>query len=242
MKTKTLMLGVWTFGVALSLASGAALAQAPEKKEEKKPTPAAAAQPTPKPAEKPAAPAAATKPADKPSGGQPSSEAMIAEFVKMAEPNEFHGHLKQLAGKWSYVTRYRMSPDQPWDESKGTGDFEMGLGGRYLIEKIKGEKSDTSPYPFEGLGIVGYDKMQKKYVSLWMDNYGTGVMTSTGTCDSSGKTFTYTGEYDDPMGGGKKKSKSIHKIVGSDKHVYEMYEYGPDGKEFQSLEVSYSKK
>jgi hypothetical protein len=242
MKVKTLMLGVWTFGVALSLASGATFAQTQEKKDEKKPAPTTGAQPTPKPAEKPAAPAAATKPADKPLGGQPDSDKMMAEMVKMGEPTEFHGHLKPLAGKWSYVTKARMTPEQPWDESKGTAEFELALGGRFLIQKCKNEKDEKMPFPFEGLGITGYDKMQKKYVNVWMDNMGTGIMTSTGTCDSSGKTFTYTGEYDDPMTGGKQKAKSVHKFVGSDKHVFEMYGYGPDGKEFQSLEVTYTKK
>jgi len=95
--------------------------------------------------------------------------------------------------------------------------------------------------PFEGFGMTGFDNVSKKYYNVWADNMGTGIMTSTGTADASGKTFTYNGEYNCPITGGKKTAKSILKIVGDDKLVYEMYDKTPDGKEFVSLEVTYAR-
>ncbi len=228
---------------AATLLSSIVFAQAKDEKKPEPAKPAAAQPPAAKPADKPATPTAETKPASKPAapaaGGAPSKDELYAMMAKMAEPNEFHGHLKQLVGKWAYVSKFRMGADQPWEESKGVADIEPIMGGRYFVQKIKG---DDPKMGFEGMGIMGYDKTTKKYFSTWIDSWGTGLMTSTGTCDGSGKTFTYSGEYDDPMGGGKKKSKSIQKVLGSDKAVFEMYDTGPDGKEFMSLEVSYSKK
>ena len=46
--------------------------------------------------------------------------------------------------------------------------------------------------PFEGMGIVGYDNLLKKFVSVWIDNMGTGLMPGTGTYDAATKTYTYT--------------------------------------------------
>jgi hypothetical protein len=84
--------------------------------------------------------------------------------------------------------------------------------------------------------------MNKKYVNIWMDSMGTSPMISHGTCDASGKEFSYRGEYDDPMKGKKVKSRSIVRIINNSKFTFEMY--GPDenGKEFKNLEVVYTRK
>ena len=44
--------------------------------------------------------------------------------------------------------------------------------------------------PFQGLGFTGYDNHPKKYVGVWIDNMTTSIMTSSGTFDAGGKTFT----------------------------------------------------
>ena len=97
--------------------------------------------------------------------------------------------------------------------------------------------------PFEGFGMLGYDNMKKKYISMWVDNMGTGMMTSEGTADGSGKTFTFTTEegYVCPMSGQHEKPKTVLKMVGEDKMVFEMHNKGPDGKEFMNLEVTYTR-
>jgi hypothetical protein len=171
--------------------------------------------------------------------GQPGGEmdAQMAAWMKLAAPGEFHEHLKPLAGKWTQVVRWRMAPEAPWEESKGVSTYTWVLGNRFLRQEVGGEMGGQ---PFEGLGYLGYDNFKKKYVSVWMDNMGTMMMFGEGTCDAAGKVITTTGEYDDPMTGGKKKSKSVLRI-GDDKHVYEMYSYGPDGKEFLSLEITYTR-
>jgi hypothetical protein len=197
--------------------------------------------PADKPAEKPA-----TKPADKPAAGQPSPEEMkmMEVWKQAAKPGEFHAKLKPLTGNWTMVTRFRMSPDQPWEQSTGKAEYKWILGDRILVQTVKGDPGgamdDMMGYPFEGHGMTGYDNATKKYWNIWADNMGTGIMTSTGTVDGSGKTFTSTAEYDDPNFG-HKSVKTVLKIAGDDKAVFEMYDKGPDGKEFMGLEVTYTR-
>lgn len=204
------------------------------------PKPAATKEMKPGDAKAPAAkPAGDAKGGDK--GGMPE---MTAEDMKMMMPGDFHAKLKPMAGKWTYITKMRMTADQPWMESTGKAEFKWAVGGRFLMQEIKGNPGPMDAMmggPFEGFGMGGYDNKTKKYFSIWTDNMGTGFMESWGTCDESGKTFTYTGECDCPFSGKKEPVKTVTKIVSNDKMVFEMHGKGPDGKEFQNLEVTYTR-
>ncbi len=172
--------------------------------------------------------------------GQPDPAAMLEAYKNMSEPGEFHTHLKPLVGRWNQVTKYRMSPDQPWEESAGSAEYRWILDGRFLIQDIKGQMAEG--YPFTGLGVMAYDKVKKKYVSVWADNFASGFMVSEGTCDASGKVITFQGESSDPMTGKTRTDKSVFRIINNDKHVFEMYGTTPDGEEFRSLEVTYTRR
>lgn len=200
-----------------------------------------------KPGDKPADTKSAA-PADKKpaaaagAAGHPSPEDM-AKMMQLAAPGPEHAKLKQLTGKWTFVTKHRMSPDQPWEEAPGKAEYKWILGGRVLTHEVKSDPNPKDPIMggFEGFGLTGYDNMTKKYWNTWADNMGTAVMLSTGTADSSGKTFTYSGEYDCPMTGQRKTAKSVLKIAGDDKVVFEMYDKDPAGKEYMMLEVTYAR-
>ena len=238
---------VKVLGIALGFCAllgylGCTEALAQEKKPADKP---AAAQPA-----KPADPKATdAKAGDKPvAGGQPSAEemAMMKKWMDAATPGEAHAKLKPLTGKWTYLTKWRMGPDQPWDESNGKAEFKWILGNRILVQEAKNNPDPAKDammggQPFEGFGMTGYDNVSKKYFNTWTDNMGTGIMTSEGTADGSGKVFTYEGEYNCPMKGPGHKAKSIWKIEGDDKLVFQMFDKDDKGKEFQALDVTYTR-
>ncbi|MBI1824884.1 MAG: DUF1579 domain-containing protein [Planctomycetes bacterium] len=240
MNTTRKMLSVVLMAAAFAWTS-AAFAQA---KDEKKP---AGDKPAAHPTDaKPAAPAADKKAAgDKPAGHDMGMKPEdMAKMMEMAKPGEYHAKLKPLAGKWIYTTKFRMTPEMPWEESTGKAEFKWILGGRYLVQEIKGNPGPGDAMmggPFEGYAMTGYDTADKKYHNVWADNMGTGSMISTGTVDGSGKTFTYNGEYNCPIEGGPKAAKSIMKIEGDDKLKFEMYDKSKDGKEFMNVEVSYTR-
>jgi hypothetical protein len=110
----------------------------------------------------------------------------------------------------------------------------MILGGRYLVEKYTG---DFMGMPFEGIGTMGYDNVRKMYVSSWVDNMSTGIMTATGSCDGKGM-WTMTGEMADPTTGTMMAMKSTLKFVDDNTFVLESSSPGPDGKDVKWMEIT----
>jgi len=162
----------------------------------------------------------------------------MAKWIEYATPAEGHKVLEQLVGSWDYSLKYWSSPDAPPEESTGTNDVKWILGGRFLEMKVSGTAMGE---PFEGMGILGYDNAKKEYVNTWLDNMGTGIMSSAGTYDPETKTMTEMGTYTDPMAG-EQKFKGVTKFIDSDNFTYEMFTYTPDGNEFQNMEIKYTRK
>lgn len=177
----------------------------------------------------------------KPDGAPEMTEEQMKEmaaWMKFATPGEHHDHLKQLVGTWDATSKFWMEPGAEPQVTQGKGTWTPMLGGRYVKLEYEGE---VMGQPFKGVGINGYDNFNRRYVDIWMDTWGTTPMISYGKCDASGKTFTYEGEYDDPMIGGKKKMRSVTRIINKDKVVFEMFETH-EGKEFRNLEVTYTRR
>ena len=173
--------------------------------------------------------------AQKKSATEVAQDAMMQAWMKLAEPGEHHEHLKVLAGTWKTTTKWWMGPGEP-DISQGVSKNTWILGGRFLQTDFK---SSSEENPFAGLGLLGYDNAKKQHVSVWCDTMSTMVGVSYGTCDDSGKVFTYISSYDDPMTGQTKKMRLVTKVINDNKHVFTIHNIGKDGKEQQELEVTY---
>jgi hypothetical protein len=169
----------------------------------------------------------------------PEEAAMMEAWTKAGTPNENHQRLAEQAGTWSVTSRWWSKPGEQPMESSGTATCEMILGGRYMKEKVK---SEWMGRPFEGEGCTGYDNLKKAYVSSWIDNMGTGIMMSEGKWDPATKTLTWHGEYVDAVTGKSKTMRMVEKVESPDKHTVEFFDVGPDGKEFKSMEIVYTRK
>ncbi len=171
---------------------------------------------------------------------QKKMEEMMAAWMKYAAPGEHHKHLEPMLGKWEYVGEWRMGPDAPYQKSNGKAVGEWILGGRWLKHDVHGDPTEFGA--IVGLGLMGYDNFSKKYVSMWVDNMSTVMMTSEGTCDKSGKEITLVGSYMDPMENRKKTSKMVYRIESDEKFVMDIYETDANGKEYQAGKFTYKKK
>lgn len=171
-------------------------------------------------------------------GEQGEMSAEMAAMMKPGMPGEHHDHLKPMAGKWNVVVKMWMDPNAGPQESAATVEYRWILGGRFLQEDVRGNFEGE---PFEALGFIGYDNYQKKYTTAWLENMGTMIVTSLGTCDNSGKVFTFLGEHPDPMTGGTKKSRFVMRFVNDNKMTGENYEIGPDGKDRKTMELHYTR-
>jgi hypothetical protein len=165
--------------------------------------------------------------------GQQNQQKMMEAYMKMATPNENHAYLKNFVGEWNVTTQGWTTPGAPPQTSQGTGEAELLLGGRFVQMEYKGTMFGQ---PFEGLQILGYDNLKKKYVSFWLDNTSTAFYLTEGTRDPATKTVTETGLWPDFMTGGNVKVRATTKWLSPDEFVYEMFMTGADSKEFKSVE------
>lgn len=170
----------------------------------------------------------------------PEEQKMMDAWMKAATPGEHHQKLARLVGTWEARTKFWMDPTQPAEEGTGTAKWKSMYDNRYFMLEWDGKSEKMGP--FQGLGISGYDNVAKKYVDVWMDSMSTGILISWGTPDASGKVITYVGEMHDPMTGQLKKSRSILRLVSETEMTYEMFDKGPDGKEYRNMEIVYRKK
>lgn len=178
---------------------------------------------------------------EKPPAGMPdmNSPEMQAAMQAMA-PGQEHKRLSRMAGDWTFTSKMYMAPGAPPMEWGGTMHGEMILGGRYLEAVWKG---DIMGQPFEGHAVEGYDNMTKKHVSSWVDNMATGIMYSTGTCDSEGKVCTSTSaEAMDPMTGKMTATRMVVTWKGEGSFMMEMYMKPAGGAETKSMEMAVTKK
>jgi hypothetical protein len=166
-------------------------------------------------------------------------KAMMEAYMKAATPNEHHQHLAEMAGTWKTSNKMWMSPGAQPSESTGTCENKMILGDRYLHQECSGQ--DMGMGPFQGMGITGYDNVKKQYEATWVDNMGTAVTMATGKGDASGKVYTFTGTYPDPVTGKDKKFRWVSHMVDANNMTFEFYDHGPNGKEYKSMEMTYTK-
>jgi hypothetical protein len=175
----------------------------------------------------------------KPAAGKMDEKAMMEMMAKYSTPGEEHKKLEASVGTWDATVKMWMAPGTPPQESTGTAENKMALGGRFLEQHYEGTMMNQ---PFTGMGFTGYDLYKKQYVGTWIDSMGTAIMNTTGSADPSGKSFTFKGTMDDPMSGKKMNFKETMTMVDNDHQVFEMWAPGPDGKMFKTLEINYTRK
>lgn len=165
-------------------------------------------------------------------------EASMQKWIAFMTPGVEHEVLKQKVGTWTVEMEMRTAPDAPAIVFSGTAEAKLVMGDRYLKDTIK---CDFQGQPFEGSGTTGFDKLKKKYVSVWIDNFGTGFTISSGTYDTATKTFQYATMSPDIELGEYKRTRTVERIVSNDQWVAEMYNTTADGKEFLTMKAVYKR-
>lgn len=166
----------------------------------------------------------------------PEEKAMMAAWQKAMTPGPQHARLAESAGTWDVQSTWWTKPGEPPEKSAGTSERTMSLGGRVLVEKFQGSMMGQA---FEGLGTTGYDNVTGKWWGTWTDSMGTGMMTSTGTCE--GSRCEFTGSYNDPVTGGTQTMRMVSEHA-PDRETMAMYGPGPDGKEYKMGELVYTRR
>ena len=170
---------------------------------------------------------------------------MMKQMIELAKLNENHKLLAELAGTWSTSVKM-MSPGEAPSTSTGSVNYKSIMNGRYVVGdhsgsmKMPGADGKMKDFTFKGMSTDGYDNVKQKFVSSWVDNMGTGIVTFEGTYDPATKTFTYTGEME--MAPGMKiPVRSVVKAPDKNHRIFEWYE-NRGGQEMKTLEINYTRK
>ncbi|MFH0733142.1 MAG: DUF1579 domain-containing protein [bacterium] len=154
-------------------------------------------------------------------------------WMEYMTPGDEQKRMANLAGEWKAEIKMWMLPDTEAMVSEGKVINEMILGGRYLQSKHSGIMMGQ---PMEGLNIEGFDNATKEYKSVWIDNMGTGIMTSAGKYDAESKSIIYYGLMVDPIEKKEVKIKEIVKNIDNDTQFFELF-IDAKGTEFKTMEI-----
>jgi hypothetical protein len=162
----------------------------------------------------------------------------IAQEMPMLKPGPEHKVLEMDAGTWDATVEMKMAPGAPPMVSKATETNTIGCGGLCLISDFKGTMAGA---PFHGHGTSTWDPGKKKYVGTWTDSMSAGILLGESTYDPATKKAT--GSMEGPDGSGKiMKSRSVVEYKDANTRVMTMLTAGPDGKEVQTMKISYTRK
>lgn len=177
--------------------------------------------------------------ADTSAHSMPDSATFTKKWMEYSTPGDMHKLLEKFNGTWTSDVQTWMDASAPPSTSKATNVQTSSFGGRYFNTKFS---SSMMGQPFEGASVTGYDNAKKKFVSVWYDNMGTGLVHMEGDYDEASQTFNWAGTQTDFLTG---KNTSIREVmVIKDDKSYTMTMYGPgaDGKEMKFMEGTFKKK
>ena len=165
------------------------------------------------------------------------NDEMMKAWQESMAVGPMHEMLAHRVGEWKAEVKMWMDPSQPPNISEATTVCESFMDGRYFKSSHKG---DMMGMPFEGFELSGYDNVTKKFFSVWIDNMGTGFMTTEGTYDEATKTITLSGTMKDPMGNDM-KVRELVKVVDNDNSTFEMHVEENGKLEMKMMEINYSR-
>lgn len=164
---------------------------------------------------------------------QEEQQKAMAAYMKAAAVTENHQFLAKYAGDWDVAVTYWTAPGAPPAKSMATFKAASRLGGRYVMMDFNGFMMGQ---PFAGIWLVGFDNMEQKYNSLWIDNTSTSFFITTGTRE--GNLIGESGSWPDPVSGRSLQVKARTTWISDDEFRYEQFMVLADGSEHKGMEFS----
>lgn len=167
---------------------------------------------------------------------QPEQPEMDPAMMAWVTPDEHHKALEPLIGEWDGKVTIWLEPGatEPL-VSTGTATREWAMDGRFVIEHIKARMPGVAG-EYRGMGIIGYNTVENRYETVWIENMATYMTFMEGTLDPEKKVLTFEGEVLDPMTGQRTHSRYVTDMSDPNRHLGFGYATGPDGKEYKNFE------
>jgi hypothetical protein len=165
---------------------------------------------------------------------QEATDAEMKAMMAYGTPGEMHQMLARDNGAWREQVTMWMKPGAEAQTFTASVQSEMLMDGRYQQQTHSGEMMGM---PFRGISTTGYDNARNVFINTWIDNFGTGIMTSEGRYNPATKSIEFKGKVTDPMAGGKLMPfRQVLRFISDKEQRVEMYMMHA-GKEFKSMEI-----
>lgn len=166
-----------------------------------------------------------------------SNKEMNEAWMRSAMPGEQHEWLRQFVGTWKAPSRFWMDPSSPPTACDAETTYTLLLGGRWLSNHYT---CDFMGSKYEGTGVLGYDNLEREFVSNWMDTMSTQMTVLRGSLSDDRTTLTLRGTSRDPFGA-LWHNRHVCTIKSVNEHTYMMFRTGANGAEHLSGEINYKR-
>ena len=169
----------------------------------------------------------------------PDSATMMKNWQDYMTPGDMHKMMAKWDGTWTGDISMWMYPGDPVQKTTGTAVNKMIMNGLYQESNHTGLMMGM---PFNGKSLVGFDNHRKEFVSTWVDNMGSGIMVMRGPWDEATKTINLKGTMVDPGTKSDTEVRETFKIIDDNTQEMEMFVMSPDGKEFKTMNIKFTRK
>jgi hypothetical protein len=167
------------------------------------------------------------------------ARAQEQQEAQLPQVSDQHKLLQKDVGTWDAVMKIFPQEGAEPVESKGTEKNDLLPGGMWLVSQFKGEVFGMS---FNGMGTMGYDPVEKKYVGTWVDSISPHLTVLKGEYDAAKKTMTSIAEGRDFQSGEVTQSKHITRFIDENTRTFEIHAKEGGEKERKVMEIQYKRR
>lgn len=167
-------------------------------------------------------------------GGQKPAAGMgmMPEHLKLTAEHE---SLKKMVGQWDSSWEWKLPMPM---KGTGTATTKLILGGRYIRQDYE---SEMMGQPWQGILHLGYDTIEKEFVSVWMDSGSPILSVSRGKRQADG-SIRLIGMDPDYMTGKKMQVAVVTRWINDNQYTVAFYTVDKAGKETQAGLMTYTRK
>ena len=169
----------------------------------------------------------------------PDSATMAKNWQAYMTPGDVHKMMASWDGTWNSDITMWMQPGAPEEKTTSVAVNKMVLNGLYQQSTHTGMMMGM---PFNGMSTTAYDIHKKEFINTWIDNMGSGIMVLKGPWDEATKTMNLKGKATDPGTTGDMDIRETLKIIDENTQEMEMFSMMPNGKEFKTINIRFTRK
>lgn len=155
-----------------------------------------------------------------------------SDSFEIGVPETQRAFLKKFVGSWEFSAKGYSETGELLKEipgGYGYSHYSWVLAGNFLEERVVAQ---TGFGPYLGIGLYGYDSLQKKVFWSWYSNGDTGIFTNEGDVNAAGDTLVLNGRWPDVVSGKVIHTRSTTTFIDDNHFVYKSYVQKEKGGEY----------